>query len=799
MPEPEELRDEETDVAPTGLLGRLRHWTDGHPIRSKLIGAALILALVATVGAWVLVAEIAITPENANLARALEEFDAGEDDSARAIVTDLMKGDSLKTSDYGAALFIMGALKVREAERQWSSERGRNDYFIASKYLAEARTFAFPDGRNAEGLYLLGKSLLESRQLQQGVEALRDALAAGVERKWRAHLLLAEAHFYAPTPNFEDAVGEIDTAIKDPDIDADQRASALLLRSEALAMLGRGVEAEQAAASAGPRANPARRSLAEGRSLVVQLENAPPERRVAIAKNAGSVLERARREDQLSTGVSRESDFLKARIAELLGNRDEAVEGYRELRRSHGTSDAGIAAAFAEGDLLQREGADDAAIAAYRRALDTLDDPKAYRNRSLPLSEVRRRTLEAHAVLLDRGRYDAALQLTDWVGPLVGTTQQLLMQADTLRGWGENLIEQADALGSRGEPQRRQGRHRLRESGVVYERLAEARFATRQFTDDLWVAAEMLQAGQAYGETIRVIERYLRNEPISRNALALLRVGEAHLSRGEDEAAIRTLEECLEFHANDASSYRARLVCARAHRLRGDFDKSEELLRYNLTRTALTPASPEWRDSKFDLGQLLAESGRHNEAIAELEEGINRYPDDPQARLARYQIALSNRQAAQEPLKRFNAAQTVNEREQARREADEYLEAALHMFQQVQREITLADSGDDLDRATLRNCFMLGGNVLFDLNRYEEARQSFASVSTLYQNEPYMLEALVHIYHCWRRQSDRTKAMGVVQQAQQLLQRLPPDADFATSTNLTRTEWDRLLSQLQQL
>jgi tetratricopeptide (TPR) repeat protein len=159
---------------------------------------------------------------------------------------------------------------------------------------------------------------------------------------------------------------------------------------------------------------------------------------------------------------------------------------------------------------------------------------------------------------------------------------------------------------------------------------------------------------------------------------------------------------------------------------------------------------------------------------------------------------MAHRQAAQDPLNRLRAAKTVNEREQARQDADKHLVEALRMFESVQREITLADTSDELDRSTLRNCYMLGGNVLFELGRYEEARQSFASVSTLYQNEPYMLEALVHIYYCWRRENDRPKAMGVVQQAQQLLKRLPDEANFATSTNMNRAEWDSLLGMLEQ-
>ena len=61
----------------------------------------------------------------------------------------------------------------------------------------------------------------------------------------------------------------------------------------------------------------------------------------------------------------------------------------------------------------------------------------------------------------------------------------------------------------------------------------------------------------------------------------------------------------------------------------------------NLTGGSLTPASPEWRDSLFALGQLLHDSGRYEQAIAKLEEAVIRYPNAPQALMARYTIARS--------------------------------------------------------------------------------------------------------------------------------------------------------------
>lgn len=780
------------------LLNRLRAWSGGSQRRNRIIGAGFVGVAVVTVALWLTFAEIAVQPEDPSVARALEALDAGEDDAARAIIGELQKLENLTADDYGGAFFVLGALKAREAEKQWSPERSRADYYVASKYLGEAKSFGFPEGRDAEGLYLLGKSLIESRQLAEGIDILRQALEAGARGQSHAHLLLAEAYYYSPKPDYERTVQEIDEGVADPAIGAEERSAALLLRAEALSALERGDEAAAAVAEIGPDADPARRALVEGKAAVTQLEAAlrqggPVE---PLAQRAEEALEKARHLDRLSTSISRESSYLKAKIAELVGAGSEALEGYAELRRNQGASPTGVAAALAEGRLLQAAGDEHEAIESYRRALDEIGELNAYRGALAPLSDIREQMRAAHQRFLVDGQYATALELAGRLGPLLGHAEKISLRAATLKRWGDSLIEAADQPGADAPELLHEGRLRLREAGVAYEQLAEARFATREFTDELWTAAETLLSGQAYEEAIRVLERYLRHEPVKRNALALLQIGDAHLARGEDDLAIRAYEECLEFHQTDASSYKARLNCAIAYRQLGDFETAEALLAHNLTRSSLSPTSPEWRDSKFELGRIFAKDGRHDDAIRELEEAVARYPDAEQSRSARYRIAEAHRHAAREPLERYEEANTVNERERAWAEASDHLEAALRMYEKVRNEITLENSGGELDRVTLRNCFALAGEVLFELERYEDAIQSFSSVSTLYQNEPYMLEALVHIYYCWRRLHDRPKALGVIQQARLLLDRLPPDSDFATSTNLSRAEWDRLLTQL---
>lgn len=310
-------------------------------------------------------------------------------------------------------------------------------------------------------------------------------------------------------------------------------------------------------------------------------------------------------------------------------------------------------------------------------------------------------------------------------------------------------------------------------------------------------SAEAYYRGHSFSSAERVLIEYLNNEPRKRNAMALLRLGQAHLARGHTENAVSVLDECVEFYPNDAATYQARLDGARAHRANKEFDQAEEMLKTNLIGSTLSPKSPEWRDSKFELGRLLHSLGKYEDAILELEESIARYPADPQARLAQYLVAESYRHAAEEPLARYRVAKAVNAREESRREYEEKLGEAIKYYKQVQQEITLAGDTNPMDRAMLRNCYMLRGAALFDLGKYEEAVRAYSNVSTLYQNHPFVLETLVQIAHCWRRLNDAPKARGAIEQATQVLDLLPPTTDFLAVTSHSRNEWESLLREMK--
>lgn len=795
----EEDEPQEAGEAPKGLIGKIKAWV-GDPTRRNLImGCGLGALALVTVAGWLVLAQVAAGPEIITIDVALRALDEGEDELAKALVTQIQEQGLLEPGEYGGPLFVLGALKVREAERQWSVERQINEYLIASKYLGEARSVGLPQERIAEGLFLLGKSLIGSRQLLAGVEVLESSLDEGSQSASDAYYLLAEAYFFAPKPRFNESIGQLKKAIESGKSTQSQLDNAHLLEAEAYVALNKETEAEAAISKVSEQAEDARTALVKGKVLMLKLKNlsvkSPDDQSInTLADQIASQLDKSRRLDKLSTNISRESDYLLAQQLEILGKKKKALVSYGELRRVHNTTPAGVAASIAEGDLLRKQGDTQGAVDSYRRALTALKDLSSYRSALKSLNDLRTELRAAYNGLVSNEEYAAALELNDFLFPLFSRTQQIELRANLLEKWGKQLME--DANDATSNITYSDARRRYREAGMAYEQLAEARFATRNFSNHLWSAIESHYLGQSYESVIRLINRYLRNEPQKRAALALLRLGQARMARSEITQAIEDLEECLEFYPTDASSYQARLECAKAYRLANDPENAEKLLRANLFKTSMTPTSPEWRDSLFELGRVFVESESYEEAIDVLEEAVDRYPDNDQSLEGRYLIANAHRHAADAPLKRLAETDHVSKKEEARAEANRHLIRAEEEYALIQNRLKVLASTDPTHRAMLRNCYVMRGEVLFEMGRYEEAVRTYSVAGALYQNEPFVLETLVQTSHCWRRLHDIVRSRGAIEQAKLFLTQLPPEANFATSTNLTRNEWADYLDEL---
>jgi tetratricopeptide (TPR) repeat protein len=691
---------------------------------------------------------------------------------------------------------------------------------IASRYLTEARASGLPPDREAMGCFLLGRSLIESGQFEDGVSTLRAVVenqSSSSEGPSQTLVLtslslLADTCLILPSPKPDAALQYNSALLASPALPAQQRTAAVLQRAECLSRLAKYDEARQALAPIqADTASAASIQLWSGAFDLDEAENAleklaPSDRRQAAAAMSDKIaralaaLQKAIEIDQHNGEVSRQASYHILRALVLKGDSDAALKQALRVRQLYSDSLEELAATLVEADVLRDKGEYDSALLAYRRVLQSFAEIPVYRSHVLSIERIREHSMAALNDFVEHERYGEALAMLDHFTPLFSNTEQLELRGTVLERWGNELISRApQSLDA--SPDRSTGLKYLRAAGGVFEQLAELRFATKFYSTDLWRGAEDYFQGQSFSRAVQALQKYLKYEPELRNAQALLRLGQAQLALGNVPESIAALEECIEFHPLDNSTFQARIDCAKAYWNRGDIDRSEALLRDNIAGSSLKPLSPEWKDSLFELGMLLHEKEKFEEAIGTLEEAVERYPDDPQRLVAQYVIGESYRRWAHDLLDESQKSRATSERDRLANLAIQRLNTALAQFEDVQRTITLRTHdihSDPLMGTMLRNCYMLEGTVLFDLGRYKEAIEAYSNVSSLYPDEPFVLETFVQIANCWRRLNRHDNARGAVKQAQIVLERLPPSSNFASTTMLNREEWRLLLGNMSK-
>ncbi len=788
------------------------HW------KRTIAAGLIVLMLMAGIGvAWTYMVNLAIAAEREKLNEALAALDAGNYEQARLLVRHVLASGAVPSSEYGTPLFVLGAVKTHDAGNEVVPEQRRTQYLVATRYLSKARSYGFPAEREKQGLLLLGKSFVESLEIDQSIEVLSSALEAppraGGQLNVAIHRLLAEAYMLLPKPDYELALQQLGAVLDDKQLTSEQQVAAILLKAKILVHMNRYDEAGQALASVPPAAqrDPAvvimrAQILLDGVAaaldrLPLQADGSLPADLKAQVDEAIGVLREVQAVDAQASDVTRRALYLMGRSAALRNDQSEALKLFTRTHQQFGETPEGLAAKLAEADILRREGDDRSALLWYRQVLQSDVDPETYRSEVLPIAQLRSRILEAVGDFSRQGLYANAITMLDSFLPLFSRAQELELRGKTLREWGERELAQANDESKKSKELRRAGLLRLREAGIAFENLSVLRYATANYPIDLWNSADCYYLGHSYTNAARVLNVYLQNEPEQRNAQALLRLGQVSLAVGRIDECIAALQECIELYEHDNATYQARIDCAKAFWNRGDAAEAERLLRVNLSGSQLEPKSPEWKDSLFALGLLLFDQSRYEDAIGTLEEAVERYPEDRQTMQARYVTGEAYRRWAAEPYEKLKDARTASERVKNEQLVRERLTLALQQFKQVQSNITLKIQNVQEDSpyaAMRRNCYMLEGACLFDLGRYQEAIEAYQNVSSLYPNEPFVLETFVQIANCWQRLDRAENAHGAIQQAQLTLEHLPGDADFAATTAFSREEWRMLLNSMNQ-
>ena len=813
---PEEPTAESSGAKPQGRLarlagrvGRVAAWVAASRFRTFMAAATGVALLGGVLTLWLaLSTPESSTPQTITLDMAWEALDSGQYTQAKQLAQTLSSRRTPADEPAGGAEYILGVVIADEAAKAPGPER-KSLYLEAARHLREACTRGLPQDRMADGLFLLGKTLLLGGQAAQSQRALEEALKFDTRRTREIYRLLVAACLQSPLPKLPKALEYGDKYLADRQLTALQRSRGMLQRAEILLRMEKPAECAKtldqlpADSQQDPEAIILRAEIALQEAQAIGKDLAAPDRQVKVrakCEAAIGLLRRLQDRQPAGTPAGRKAAYLTGVCLLETGDRQGALRQFARTRAADSDSPEALAANLHEAELHRQLGQDDEALAAYVRALRSVPDPESYSSPYVPLELLRRRVLEAYRQYLDARNYRACTTLVQVLAPTFPRDRTLQVAGDTYRAWARDLLAQSEQLpAAKAASMEERARMFLRRTGSAYERSAHLHVAARSYTDDLWESANAYLEGRDYPAAVKLFREYLKQEVRRRNPQAWTSLGEALLALDRIDDALTALDKCIELYPRDAASFRARLLASYGCTEKGNLTRAERLLNENLEGDLLTPASKEWRDSLFALGQLLYRTGRYDEAVRRLDEAVKRYPDARQALHARYLIADAHRQIAAAESAGLSQDAIETSRIARSRRIQGSMQAALEGYRQTQELLVRSqESGElgPLEKALLRNCCFAAGSLLFDLGQYEAAVKAYTLVTACFPAAPETMEAYVAIARAYRRLDRAAEAREALRQAERALVRIGPQVAFQDATNRSRQEWEELLKGL---
>ncbi len=825
----------------------------------RAISAGIVVMVLGSALAWHLTSagDLPVAEPKPTIGRAFAALDGGRYEEARAIANQLREQAGLSYKEQSGPLYILGTVLAHDAAEQWNEERRRTLYLLAARYLEEARERGLPASRRADSLFLLGQCLYLSERYGDAIPVLEQALESNQSRRARIHLLLANCFYHAANPDLDQALEHGLAFVRAPDVEQREREETWLQLANIYLRRGDLTAAREALDHIVPRSKLAPSATLHKIRLAIEETDRAADRApgnditpyLNAYHQAIHDLRLLMASQTPSSEVSRGASYLigvchrqrAKRFAEANLKTEAKLEYEQSLKQFFRTQKLfyryaeGIVAALEEPELLQHLGEYSKASEAYDRLIAELKGFEPYDNPWLSQEELVDRLRAAHSRFIEADQYEHAVSFARQLTMVLPEVEAAEMLAESLQRWSEHLEGRSKAEPwSDAEETLQAARRRWREAAVAYRRLAELHFATRQYPEDLWLTAHAFLRGRNYPQAVRAMQKYLEHESRQQRARGLLGLGEAYLALGNPQQGVKVLEDLIRFYPNHPLSYQARIVAARGYVLQGNYGRAETMLKSNLIQEDLTPRSREWRDSLFELGELFYRRGLHfditsrlkglnppnagdrrartrnlekahrffNQAAQRLNEAVERYPDAPQAILARYRLAESYRKGARYLINRLESETIEADKAVWRRQIYQLLGLAINEYSILEETLNSKQEARTLDRteaSIMRNSYFAHADSLFDLGRYAEAIRAYSSVSNRYQNDPISLEAFVQIAACYQRMGRFEDARGTMEQARVVLSRIPAEADFLATTRYSRDDWTELLDWLAAL
>jgi len=523
-----------------------------------------------------------------------------------------------------------------------------------------------------------------------------------------------------------------------------------------------------------------------------------------------TVRNRADRSDELHA----KSGWLLGRVVLSDGQPQrplEALSFFNDVIFTNGNSAYAIASHVGAGEALSLLERHDEAVASYQLAIEKLGAASESRvvNRDVlrtsltVISDEQRRLgkmgpalqyARLAAALINRGDVEQSTLLLQQLADILSLRADEA-QAEALRA-GAAGDSDADAKGT-------EARALFSEAAATFLELARINTPDeRRASESTWRAAELFARGNELGRAVELYRGFAAERPQHRLVpRALLRAGELLQQMGDLTGAISSYQECYQTFPRSYDGSRALVPLAQCYLALGpgSEDLAEKTLRIVLEESeVLTPEAPEFTEALFMLGDVLNMRASFEEAIATLEECLDRYPDDARTWRAIYVLADCYRRSGLELKQELADARFGGELRQMRAESTLRFQSARELYRELITEYERRGaSGLSLaERQYLRHAFLYEADCHFETQNYREALRRYEEAVGTFKDDRSSLAAYVQIINCHVFNGEPDEARAALARAMVHVESIPAEAFEGSLLRETRQDWKRYFEWL---
>ena len=655
-------------------------------------------------------------------------------------------------------------------------------------------------------------SLIEHDRLQDAIRKLTDLPKEDTQRRVRLTRRIVEMALAAERPDREMILDLLSVLAVEPSLDPASKAWVLARQTEQLSRDGRYEEA----------INKLLRDMLRLTDVPAdamgELHLRLGEAYLGAGNDAAAAqrLEAAELQLDPSSPLRADATLLLGRILKAGAGVDpeklqRAADKFGIIVSDFGSSSAYLPAQLELAEIDAARGEHAAAAERYAELVEAVRQPGSRSRRDLDPERVAASLMDRQAGTFLAGDYATSLRYAELAASLYDDPKTpaplLLALAQTHRAIADRVLLDASKLPGtnsvvdRLDPATRSELKRhLLASGEAFRRYAELISAedTARYLDARWMAADSFDLAGDMEMAKREFALYVDGAPDDDNRRPDARFRLAQVFQVEKDFASAAALYRTVMSSPGVASDRARVPLARC--LLADADaandnEAEMLLLATVDGSVVGPDAEAFRDALFELGGLYYSTGRYAEAIARLEEAVERYPADPRIGVYRYKLADANRLSAAQIAQTLRQGLPQATRETLEEERAGRLRSAAALYEAVRADLESDPSKrlDELEKICLRNAYFGIGDCKFDLGEYDAAIAAYDAARLRYADDPSSLVAMVQIVNAYVQQQRWPQARTANERARQHLAKFPDEVWRRPDLPMEKKHWERWL------